>query len=90
MYLKLVITGGFICTFEEVIYDPFGGYGLMVGDTYFNVSVTNDIEIGVPYHQPIPSKKVLNDPLKGTNQSPSKYQLQIHNSAPPYLTPAPS
>ena len=26
MYVKLVLTGGLIYTFEEVIYDPFVGY----------------------------------------------------------------
>ena len=42
MYTKLVLTGGLICTFDEVIFEIFGGYGLMTGDTSFNVNVTNE------------------------------------------------
>ena len=41
-YAKLVLTEGLIFTFEEVIYILFGGYGLMLGDTYFNANVTNE------------------------------------------------
>ena len=42
MYTKLVLTGGLICTFDEVILDIFEGYGLMIGDTSFNANVTNE------------------------------------------------